>query len=531
MSQSKGASEQKPDKKGKQRVEPAAVANLVVELANVSKMTGGLWAASGSDEPIDHQLAARLSEGNVPIIQRQTLAKQVGLMQGNYHLQRLLNSHNSNGTTSHHADDGQGQSNSHILQRGVKAKEQDTLTLADSIGPICGQRGKEFCSEYGVEFTPIQQIPISLRPADYQEASVQIDKQLEPSPLREGLPEQLILNKDLQRRVNPFSNPNTPVVQRQEIGAQISNIPEEQANQINRVMAERRVEALVQEELEGFLTEFSNITITVRWVENTDTQYVERSEEVAVHPPYFMNVRAPAQAAPATLARYNTATANRRAANRATRSLLSEISRSRGRGGMGLARAKVGKSHPEDIRRILQTAFDRNLIQPGRGRERPNGEDLRNWLIQYGIGVDCSGFVSQALNRVTERIQDRPLAANEQINRGAGQLRGGARGFTQIRDTAQLQPGDTMYIPGHIRIITSVRRDDDGGIVFTTAESRAGGRADVGPDRAEWRYHNNRLQIRRSSNDRWSNSRERPTFGRQDRLQEAMEQATDRETR
>ena len=86
-----------------------------------------------------------------------------------------------------------------------------------------------------------------------------------------------------------------------------------------------------------------------------------------------------------------------------------------------------------------------------------------------------------------------------------------------------------MYIPGHIRIVLSVRRDEEGRTVFTTAESRAGGRADVGPDRAEWRYHEGRLQMRRSPTDAWSASTGQPTFGRYQRLQGAMEEAAERE--
>lgn len=303
---------------------------------------------------------------------------------------------------------------------------------------------------------------------------------------------------------------------------------QEQAIRIRRVLAERQVEARVEEELQGFLAEFSAITVTVGWVESTGMQSVPRTEEVAVHPPYFMNVleRNRARALPRTLERYDAALANRRAADRATRRLLGEIARREGRGGMGIARARVGKSRPEDIRRILQAAIDRGLVQAGPGRDRPNSEDLRNWLVRYGIGVDCSAFVSQALNRVTESVRGEPLAAREQINRGSGGLTRDSPGFVAV---SELRPGDTMHIPGHIRIVTSVRRDEEGRTVFTTAESRAGGQADVGPDRAEWRYREGQLQMRRSSTDEWANQTERPTFARYELLQGAMEQATERE--
>lgn len=74
----------------------------------------------------------------------------------------------------------------------------------------------------------------------------------------------------------------------------------------------------------------------------------------------------------------------------------------------------------------------------------------------------------------------------------------------------------------------SVQRDDQGRTVFTTVESRAGGRADVGRDRAEWRYRGGPLQMRGYPADAWSPSTERPTFGRCQRLREAIEQAAER---
>jgi hypothetical protein len=307
-----------------------------------------------------------------------------------------------------------------------------------------------------------------------------------------------------------------------------TQILQQESTRIEQLLAERRVDAVVRGELESFLREFSNITVTVRWVENTETQCVERSRPVVVHPPYFMNVHDRTQAAPRTLQRYDTAQANRGAANRATQRFLRSIGQTPERGGMGLSRANVGKSRPEDIQRILQSALDQNLIQPPAGPERPNSDDLRNWLVRYGIGVDCSAFVSQALNRVTAHVLDRPLAENEQIDRGSTALRGGANGFTLIPDPRQLRPGDTMHIPGHIRIVTSVGRTAEGDFTFTTAESRSGGQADVGPDRAEWRYHNRQLQLRRPGADPWSDVGEAPTYGRYDRLRQAMREAAAR---
>jgi len=72
-----------------------------------------------------------------------------------------------------------------------------------------------------------------------------------------------------------------------------------------------------------------------------------------------------------------------------------------------------------------------------------------------------------------------------------------------------------------------VRRDKGGRTVFATAEARA----DAGPDLAEWRYDNEQLQMRRSPTDAWSTQTERPTFGRYQRLQGAMQPAAERAAR
>lgn len=403
-----------------------------------------------------------LSNLNTPMVQRQRFAVQIRRMQGNRHMQRLVE-----------------QVSRRERARGSLVQRDPDDGAADHLNGV------------GIP-------PTLMTSVEYNRLS----------------DDELGYRHDLIQHILMQLDPSSPDAQ----------MLQEQAIQINGVLVERQVEARVREELEGFFDEFANITVTVSWGEDTGTHSVLRTEEVTVHPPYFMNVNDREEAHPMTLARYDAAAANRRAANRATRNLLNEYFRSPRRGGLGLRRARVGKSHPEDIRGMLQSALDRDLVQPGRGRDRPNGEDLRNWLIRYGVGVDCSGFVSQALNRVTEEIRGRPLAAGEQLKKGAAGLRGGVRRFTEIKDPAQLQPGDTMHIPGHIRIITNVRREA-GGIVFVTAESRSGGRADVGPDRAEWRFRNGQLQMRRSAADAWSDSDEDTTFGRYDRLQEAMEQA------
>jgi hypothetical protein len=403
-----------------------------------------------------------LGNHQVPSAQRQTIAATIGRTQGNRYLQQVIG---------------------RVVQR-----DQDP---SDTSGYYFSQP-----TTYGPG-----QIPPELQ------------KSIDPTLFST---DELLHRLDLIQQTLLQLDPSSPEAQHLQ----------EQMGFIENTLNEREVEAQITKELEEFLKQFSNIKVTVRWKEGTGDQQVEKSEEVTFHPPYFMNVLKESRKKlhERTLERYDTAVANRRAADRATKKLLKEISRREGRGGMGISRAKVGKAYPEDLRKIVQTALDRNLIQAGKGRDHPNGEDLRAWLMRYGIGVDCSGFVSQALNQVTSKVRGTPLTKKERLNKGGAALKGGARGFTKIKDLTQLMAGDTMAIPGHIRIILSAHRIS-GGVQFVTGESRAGGKADVGPDRVEWRYLNGKLQKKRASDGKWVKSGEKPIFGRYKRLQSAREGA------
>jgi len=280
-------------------------------------------------------------------------------------------------------------------------------------------------------------------------------------------------------------------------------------------------DAIVQTELEQFLNRFSNIQVQVKWVEYTATQCVQKSEPVSVHPPYFINKDGD---------RKTKALKNRQQAGKEVKDLLGEIARPQGhkRGGMGMSRTLVGKSAPEDIQAILQQAIDRNLVKPPQGRDRLNAEDLHDWLVKYGIGVDCSGFVSQALNQVMMRIVGKPLAPNQYIEAGSGGLKGGTTQFAKVKSPAELRPGDTMHIPGHIRIVTSVQTTPEGYIQFTTAESSSVD--DIGPTANVWRYENPAKfkELKRKKGDEWipGDAGKTVTFGRYKVLDQATQAAT-----
>ena len=131
-------------------------------------------------------------------------------------------------------------------------------------------------------------------------------------------------------------------------------------------------------------------------------------------------------------------------------------------------RARVGKAHPSDVRVFLQGAIDANAV-PGQASGL-SAVGLKSFLSDMGVGVDCSAFVSQALNACMAAF-DR----SERIDTNSANLRGGAghnqQQFDLVSRPRDLMPGDTMWKTGHIRIIHRVEPQADGSIQFVTAES------------------------------------------------------------
>lgn len=258
------------------------------------------------------------------------------------------------------------------------------------------------------------------------------------------------------------------------------------------------LDALVQAEIEQFLDRFSHIEVTVSWMEKGETH----TRLVQVHPPYFMSSKRHKR----SKERLEAALAEREEMGKDFDDLVA-----------GHAHAKVGKSTPEDIQSILQAAVDQHpgRIQPGPGKKYPDATDMRQWLITYGIGIDCSGFVSQALNEVMSQVYGRPLKKKERLNKGSSELKGGNRTFERVEQPDQIRSGDTMHIEGHIRIVTSKQQTSEGYIQFTTAESHAG-KQDIGLDSASWRYKDmdQYKRLEKYSGNKWHRSKEKPTFGR-----------------
>jgi len=180
-----------------------------------------------------------------------------------------------------------------------------------------------------------------------------------------------------------------------------------------------------------------------------------------------------------------------------------------------------GRARLDDVRRLLQDAVDRGLIPVPPGRPHLDGGDLRVWLKTYGIGVDCSAFVQQALSRLTgaghAAIQG---TAQQDRDHDVGWLRtfgvyadvmgqpGRLDRFAHVSTPSQARPGDVLVKRGHMRIVARVEPSPDGSVVLHLAESisatgiprgLAHPEADIGPRLIQIRYPDPNAPIERQT--------------------------------
>jgi lysozyme family protein/peptidoglycan hydrolase-like protein with peptidoglycan-binding domain len=187
--------------------------------------------------------------------------------------------------------------------------------------------------------------------------------------------------------------------------------------------------------------------------------------------------------------------------------------------------ARFGKASPADIRYFLETSIQRGYLQD------TSANGMRDFLALYGVSTDCSGLVTQALNYLNDGNLDVDDADGlNPMYVGSGSLRGGTSNFAAVSSPHSLTAGDTMHIPGHIRILVDVDREGDV-TTFRTIEStpredvvEPGQRdaadrraADGGIGDVHWRYNANSFSGLQRSYDggrTWHSSRENPTYGR-----------------
>lgn len=132
-----------------------------------------------------------------------------------------------------------------------------------------------------------------------------------------------------------------------------------------------------------------------------------------------------------------------------------------------------GKGSPEEMSSFVQTLVELNPF--GVPAQNITSGMITGWLKKYGIGVDCSGFVTQALDYATTQVvgKDPHIGdAKIRVNRASGSLHGNKGEFAKVGSPAEVKPGDTMWLPGHIRIVTRVGPGPGGkGIQMMIAES------------------------------------------------------------
>lgn len=275
----------------------------------------------------------------------------------------------------------------------------------------------------------------------------------------------------------------------------------------------------VEQQLDAAFREYSEVLVVVR---GTADKAVVPPRTLRVHTPYFINVNDKS----AEMSKQVHAAATKARGQKAVKTFFQAVAKDETLSG-DRDKALIGKASPKHIQGILQAALDQGIIHP-QDAANPTADDLRIWLRTHGIGVDCSGFVSHALTRVMEQSMHAQGIQGpvQEIYKGSTGLKGGSEGFAAVGKDKTctgprcLQPGDTMYIPGHIRIVSKVEQRD-GGVEFTTLESYAGGKERVGMARARWFYPDEAkftgLQIKRGDAD-WKKVAEKPVFGRLEAL-------------
>ncbi len=166
----------------------------------------------------------------------------------------------------------------------------------------------------------------------------------------------------------------------------------------------------------------------------------------------------------------------------------------------------AGRAEVAEIQSLLQEAMRQGLVPLPTGEKVHNGRILRSWLKTYGIGVDCSAFVQQALTHLVNAcrtVMGKTAVTHHQL--GLGFLRcgwvyrdvttGSRNGnhlFTAVPTPSAARPGDILLTPGHIRIIVRAEIQADGSRIIHLAESTSASdipagqteeEADIGPRR------------------------------------------------
>ncbi|MEZ4646142.1 MAG: hypothetical protein R3E31_26050 [Chloroflexota bacterium] len=217
-------------------------------------------------------------------------------------------------------------------------------------------------------------------------------------------------------------------------------------------------DALVSDSLNQFLHAFQQIPIRV-----PSTQ--AEAKIIYVHAPYMQGSVAwlkdgQKRLGDDVLARLQNVAAARMQAPEATRQLLQQhLYTAEGQERL----VAQGRATSLAIQQLLQTAVYAHVVPTKAGNRCPDAQDCRAWLQTYGIGVDCSAFVQQALthlvkasNHATGKEQSaidadavgwiRSVTVYQEVQQGNGR-------FTAIHTPQDARPGDVLVCSGHIRMV------------------------------------------------------------------------------
>jgi hypothetical protein len=151
-------------------------------------------------------------------------------------------------------------------------------------------------------------------------------------------------------------------------------------------------------------------------------------------------------------------------------------------------RALLGKGRPEEIEAAAEDFFRRfnTSIKPG------ESEKLQAALRDYGIGIDCSGFVAWVLHELTLRhcgkaiwncvrfpsVKRHAVSRFRPLENISAALLTGERNSHTVADICDILPGDMIRAlkGGHVIVVTEVGVDaKDKALYFEYYHSTAGG--------------------------------------------------------
>ena len=214
-----------------------------------------------------------------------------------------------------------------------------------------------------------------------------------------------------------------------------------------------------KEILDTYTKSWEDIAFTIR--KETPNGTVE--EEVHVAPPYVMNTE-----------RYIDKKQRRGKLWRGFVELLTHLQKEMpGDDYMDFTGSIYGKGRPEIIKAFLN--------QAGSQLQGKDDHTVRDALIRYGIGIDCSGFVTRAIGKIMQEYNV-PLDIRKETlgttKPNSSYLRSNATilrdsGSDRLKNIMDLQPGDIqMYIDGnHFHILIDIVERNANAVRFITAEA------------------------------------------------------------